>query len=1569
MKYIVRTFILIIGFIFCINLNASTIYGKVPNFSNDYLKRYNDYSRYLVTTDSPYGFLNNASTFDNDYRTGGLLNREEFIISKDINGNTYLFNGLSYWTMTKSNNNIIIVDPSDTSYLSEDVIDAKYGIRVTDYVQNGVYLRGSGTSFDPWIFMDKFLVRFVFDDSKIGITPQSLFVPEDGTAVATVTDTAIYTYNDNDCGAVYNNGTLTLSNVKRDTICNVSTALAYHKITYNPSGYCSPNEKRVKHGKEIGTMCTPSKTGYTFKGWYDEETGGTHITTSTKLLEDLDLYARFEANTYTLTYDNNGGNGCTTLQRKYDQEWGTLCTPTRTGYTFQGWYTAKTGGTQVTASTVVRGNLTVYAHWKANKFTVAYNANGGSGTTASHECEYDGTCVLAPNGFTKTGYSFKEWNTKADGSGTSYAVGASIKNAATSGTKTYYAIWTEGSATLTYNANGHGTAPSSVIMKYTEATNAAAAISATGYTFGGWNTKADKSGTTYAAGAQVKAANVVPTAMTLFAMWTERTATLTYNANGHGTAPSNVTMKYSTSTNAAAAITATGYNFTGWNTASGGTGTVYAAGAQVKAANVVPSAITLYAQWTEKTATLTYNANGHGTAPSAVTMKYTTATNAASAITASGYVFNKWNTKSDGSGTSYAAGAQVKAANVEPTAKTLYAIWYTNPVVTFNCNGGTGSMNNQTVVYNTNTALTANACTKTGYNFAGWNTVSGGTGTAYANQANIKITANTTLYAQWTEKTYSLTIKPNGGSWGGTTNNTAKTLKYTEVLDIANPTRTGYTFGGWSELSVAKFTNGLSSMSVYNNKGNGVVTVTSQSKSSGNPLSGMSNEMKVANSGTAEAYPGLGGFYHGVTSAASKKFVHLFVAKLPVGYYFWQANNALGDGYTITWLTNNAGTGNWQTYAYLVECGSTGTFSTFGHVFVTKSATKSFDALTGSYTAYVAYSNVYDITSNSAAIGQYDGSGVLTASWTEKTATLTYNANGHGTAPSAVTMKYTTATNAASAISATGYTFGGWNTNSSGSGTSYAAGAQVKAANVVPSATTLYAKWSEKTATLSYNANGHGTAPAAVTMKYTTATNAASAISATGYTFGGWNTNSSGTGTSYAAGAQVKAANVEPSATTLYAKWTEQTATLTYNANGHGTAPSNVTMKYSAATNAASALSATGWTFKGWNTKADGSGTSYAAGAQVKAANVVPSAITLYAQWQANTVTITYNCNGGGGTTPSQATVNNGQGADLSSRSCNYKVTAGPGGHVYYMLGWNTSSTATTALSSYTASGNAILYAVWAELFTYNSTYYVYNDGSGHYRAEFKSGGTLTMKAATTVDIHAVGGGGGGSGTGLVNYGGSGGGGGKTTTVKNKSLSATTYAITIGTGGSGGGQTDPGVAGGNGTTSSFGSLCSAAGGTGGGAPGRWFTGAGGSGGSGGSSGNTGQVACNNPGGTNGGNGTKGTNGTGVTVGPKDAGTGQGTTTRDFGETAGTLRAGGGAGGCGYGYKTSSYASTGASGGTGGGGTGGQWGSTGGNGDANYGGGAGGGGSSSNEGKKHGSGGTGGTGIVIMRDKR
>ncbi len=122
--------------------------------------------------------------------------------------------------------------------------------------------------------------------------------------------------------------------------------------------------------------------------------------------------------------------------------------------------------------------------------------------------------------------------------------------------------------------------------------------------------------------------------------------------------------------------TRTGYTFTGWYNAASGGNQYYNAN-NVSEKKMTYYDIALYAQWTENTATLTYNANGHGTAPANVTMKTSEATNAAAALSEKGFVFNGWNTAQGGTGTAYAAGAVVKAENVDPAETTLYAQWLT----------------------------------------------------------------------------------------------------------------------------------------------------------------------------------------------------------------------------------------------------------------------------------------------------------------------------------------------------------------------------------------------------------------------------------------------------------------------------------------------------------------------------------------------------------------------------------------------------------------------------------------------------------------------------------------------------------------------------------------------------------------------------------------------------------------------------------------------------------------------------------------------------------------------------
>ena len=219
---------------------------------------------------------------------------------------------------------------------------------------------------------------------------------------------------------------------------------------------------------------------------------------------------------------------------------------------------------------------------------------------------------------------------------------------------------------------------------------------------------------------------------------------VTFNANGGSGAPSAQTKWYNESlTLSSTKPTRTNYVFKNWNTKSDGSGTAYASGASYTG----NAALALYAQWYAPY-TVSFNANGGSGAPSNQTKVYnTTLKLSTTKPTRTGYTFKNWNTKSDGTGTSYASGANYTAN----AAVTLYAIWQINTwAVTYDGNGATGgSTASQTKTYGQALALRSNGFTKTNHNFVNWNTAANGSGTGYAAGASYTGNAALTLYAQW----------------------------------------------------------------------------------------------------------------------------------------------------------------------------------------------------------------------------------------------------------------------------------------------------------------------------------------------------------------------------------------------------------------------------------------------------------------------------------------------------------------------------------------------------------------------------------------------------------------------------------------------------------------------------------------------------------------------------------------------------------------------------------------------------------------------------------------------------
>ena len=213
----------------------------------------------------------------------------------------------------------------------------------------------------------------------------------------------------------------------------------------------------------------PTRAGYTFGGWYDVagSSGGTQYYTSECISardwdknDDATLYARWTPNRYTVSFNANGGSGgqSANVTATYGSAMPTISTtkPTRTGYTFQGWYdtSAASGGTQYYTAACASArtwnktsNTTLYARWTPNRYTVSFNANGGSGgqsanVTATYDANMPGISTTKP---TRTGYAFGGWyDTSAATGGTQYytAACASARTWNKTSNATLYARWT-----------------------------------------------------------------------------------------------------------------------------------------------------------------------------------------------------------------------------------------------------------------------------------------------------------------------------------------------------------------------------------------------------------------------------------------------------------------------------------------------------------------------------------------------------------------------------------------------------------------------------------------------------------------------------------------------------------------------------------------------------------------------------------------------------------------------------------------------------------------------------------------------------------------------------------------------------------------------------------------------------------------------------------------------------------------------------------------------------------------------------------------------------------------------
>ncbi len=296
----------------------------------------------------------------------------------------------------------------------------------------------------------------------------------------------------------------------------------------------NPRQKTGAGGSLTALPEEPSRTGYTFEGWFTELSGGDKITTDTVFTKDTTVYAHWKSSGstpvekgFTIVFNLNGGGDSFTRKTGEDGRLSALPNaPKRAGYTFDGWFTKKTGGEEVTTATVFQQSSAVYAHWTkdggttADKvYTVTFDLNGG-GDSLTRKTGEDGKLSTLPDDPERTGYTFDGWFTKKTGGDKISASTVFEKDT------TVYAHWKssggtpdEKTFTITFDPNG-GSGDSAA-----RKTGADGKLSAlpddpkrTGYTFEGWFT--EKSG-----GDKISASTVFEKDTTVYARWTEQGTT------------------------------------------------------------------------------------------------------------------------------------------------------------------------------------------------------------------------------------------------------------------------------------------------------------------------------------------------------------------------------------------------------------------------------------------------------------------------------------------------------------------------------------------------------------------------------------------------------------------------------------------------------------------------------------------------------------------------------------------------------------------------------------------------------------------------------------------------------------------------------------------------------------------------------------------------------------------------------------------------------------------------------------------------------------------------------------
>ena len=353
----------------------------------------------------------------------------------------------------------------------------------------------------------------------------------------------------------------------------------------------SGNVTEYTYGVGATLLTDVTRTGYTFKGWYDNEnlTGSPVTAIGGAETGNKEYWAKWEINQYTITFDTNGGSEIAPITQDYGTEITVPADPTRKGYTFKGW-------DKEIPETMPAENITVKAQWGINQYTITFDTNGGS-EIAPITQDY-GTEITAPDNPTRKGYTFKGWDKE-------------IPETMPAENITVKAQWEINQYTITFDTNG-GSEIAPITQDYGTEITAPDNPTRKGYTFKGWDKEIPKT---------MPAENI-----TVKAQWEINQYTITFDTNG-GSEIAPITQDYGTEITAPDNPTRKGYTFKGWDR---------------EIPKTMPAEnITVKAQWEINQYTITFDTNG-GSEIAPITQDYGTKITAPDNPTRKGYTFKGW---------------------------------------------------------------------------------------------------------------------------------------------------------------------------------------------------------------------------------------------------------------------------------------------------------------------------------------------------------------------------------------------------------------------------------------------------------------------------------------------------------------------------------------------------------------------------------------------------------------------------------------------------------------------------------------------------------------------------------------------------------------------------------------------------------------------------------------------------------------------------------------------------------------------------------------------------------------